>query len=317
MRIWSIRIITRYWASKKSASKDDIKKAYRKLAMKYHPDQNAGDKGAEEKFKEINEAYQVLGNEEQRARYDQLGSSYHQWQQTGGRNDFNWADWFTQQPGGQGVRGQQNMRVDMGDFEDMFGGGFSDFFNMIFGGSMRQQSPYRTGGSRRAVRPRNYEQPVQISFHEAYKGGERMVQVDGRRLRVKIPAGAKTGTKIRMANAGPASAGGGRADLYLVIDVAEDKRFERKKDDLYTDVNIDLYTAVLGGQADVVTPDGKVVLTIPPGTQPGQSFRLAGRGMPKLRKKGEFGNLYAHVSVQIPKDLTPEQRKIFEQLRYQ
>ena len=301
----------------KSASADEIKKAYRKLAMKYHPDQNAGDKSSEEKFKEINEAYQVLGDDEQRTRYDQLGSSYAQWQQTGGRNNFNWNDWFTNQSGAQHPRGAQNMHVEMGDFEDVFGGGFSDFFNMIFGDSARQQNPYRTQAGRRASKPRTFEQPVQISFLEAFQGGERMVQMDGRRLRVKIPPGAKTGTKVRMANAGPATANGGRSDLYLVIDVAEDKRFERKNHDLYTETNIDLFTAVLGGQADVTTPDGKVVLTIPPGTQPGQSFRLAGRGMPKLRKKEESGHLYVRVKVQIPKDLSPEQQKLFEQLRHQ
>jgi len=298
----------------KNAQKDEIKKAYRKLAMKYHPDHNPGDKKAEEKFKEINEAYQVLGDDEQRQRYDQLGSSYQQWQQTGGRGNFNWDEWFTQQPGAQQPRGGGRMHVDMGDFDSVFGGGFSDFFNMIFGGAVRQERP-RAQHARRPSRQRSFEQPVKISFQEAYEGGERMVQVDGRRLRVKIPPGAKTGTKVRMANAGPATVGGGRSDLYLVIEVAPDKRFERKKEDIYTDVAIDLFTAVLGGQANVPTPDGNVLLTIPPGTQPGQTFRLAGRGMPLLRKNEEHGNLYVRVQVDLPKNLSAEQKKQFEALR--
>ncbi len=303
----------------KNAQTEDIKKAYRKLAMKYHPDHNPGDKSAEEKFKEINEAYQVLGSDEQRARYDQLGASYSQWQQTGGRDNFNWEDWFTYATTGQGARGTrsgQNVRVDMGDMGDVFGGGFSDFFNMIFGGSVRQERPRSPGGTvRRRPISQQLEQPVQISFEEAYKGAERMVQVDGRRLRVKIPPGAKNGTKVRMANAGPAQPGGNRSDLYLVIQVQEDKQFERKGDDLYTEAKIDLYTAVLGGQADVHTPDGKVVLTIPAGTQPGQTFRLSGRGMPLLRSPETHGDLYVRMKVQIPKNLSKQQKELFEKLR--
>jgi curved DNA-binding protein len=305
----------------KNASQDEIKKAYRKLAMKHHPDHNPGDKNAEEKFKDINEAYQVLGDEEQRARYDQLGTSYNQWQQRGGQGNFNWEDWFTWQPGAQNarggpnMRGAQNVRVDMGDLGDMFGGGFSDFFNMIFGGSAHQGQQVRPGGAQYRTARQKHEQPVQISFQEAYQGAERMVQVDGRRLRVKIPPGAKTGTKVRMANAGPATGPSSRSDLYLVINVAPDKNFERKKDDLHTEATIDLYTAVLGGQTEVNTPGGKVILTIPAGTQPGQTFRLAERGMPKLKNPKQSGDLYVRVKVQIPKNISKEQQDLFEQLR--
>jgi curved DNA-binding protein len=138
--------------------------------------------------------------------------------------------------------------------------------------------------------------------------------VNGRRLQIKIPAGAKTGTKVRMTGAGPAGPGGQPADLFLVIEVLPDPRFERKGDDLYTDATIDLYTAVLGGEARVSTLDGTVVLTIPAGTQPGQSFRLGGRGMPRLRAHDQRGDLFARVKVQLPKNISPEQRKLFEQL---
>ena len=305
----------------RKASAEEIKKSYRNLAMKYHPDRNPGDNVAEEKFKEINEAYQVLGNDEQRARYDQLGSSYSQWQQKGAPGNFNWDDWFVQNSGGAG-----GVRVDMGDLGDIFGGGgvggsFSDFFNMIFGGggnartqtrrvyTQQQQSPRST------ARAKASEHPVRISLAEAFAGTERTVQVDGKRLQVKIPAGAKTGTKVRMANAGPANPFGQKSDLYLVVEVTSDQDYERKGDDLYTQGSVDLFTAVLGGQLKVKTLSGDVILTVPPGTQPGQNFRLSGRGMPKLRSSKTHGDLYVQIKVNLPKNLSKEQRELFEKLR--
>jgi curved DNA-binding protein len=295
----------------RKASEQEIKKSYRKLAMKYHPDRNPGNKQAEETFKDINEAYQVLSDSEKRARYDQLGESYSTWQRSGGAaNGFNWQDWINRQPQGQGAR------VSTQDFSDVFGsgfGGFSDFFNSIFGGSAGRPGASMRGG-RRAAAP-NYSQPVSITFNEAFQGTERALQVGDRRFEVKIPAGARTGTKIRVPGAGPADGGGQHGDIYLEIEVAEDSRFERQGDDLYTDVSIDLLTAILGGQVSVSTPAGNVLLTIPPGTQPGQTFRLAGRGMPHLKNPKEFGDLYARSKVQIPRELTPKQRALFEQLK--
>jgi curved DNA-binding protein len=288
----------------RSASPEDVKRAFRKLAMKYHPDRNPGKKEAEEKFKEINEAYEVLSDPQKKARYDQLGESYTRWQQSGGSAaGFNWEDWISRaQSQGAGTR------VEYGNVEDIFGEGFSDFFNAIFGGFGGQRTQTQT---RRATRqPAIYESPVRITFQEAYRGAERMVEVDGRRLQVKIPPGAKDGTKIRMAGAGPA-----KGDIYLVVQVSPDARFDRKGDDLYTEATIDLFTAVLGGQANVETPGGTVILNIPAGTQPGQTFRLAGRGMPVLRNPKVYGDLYARAKVQIPKQLTAQQRNLFEQLR--
>jgi len=293
----------------RNASPEEIKHAYRKLAMQHHPDRNPGDKAAEEKFKEINEAHQVLSDPQKRARYDQLGRSYSQWQQSGGApGGFNWEDWITQS------QGQGGVRVEYGDISDIFGqGGFSDFFTQIFGGmgGVRTQQRQAT----RTARPRNYEYPLTISLQEAYQGATRTVQVEDRRMEVKLPAGAKTGTRVRMAGAAPAGPGNQRGDLYLVLEVAPDPRFERKGDDLITEVTIDLYTAVLGGQVNVPTPGGDVVLTIPAGTQPGQTFRLAGRGMPKLRHPEQHGDLMARVKVRIPRNLTPQQRELFERLR--
>ncbi len=290
----------------RSASQEDIKRAYRKLAMKYHPDRNPGNKAAEENFKQINEAYEVLGDAKKRAHYDQLGASYQQWQATGGQGNFNWADWFMQGAGRGGTR------VEVGNIEDLFGGGgFSDFFNTIFGG-------FGGGGrsqSRASARPRTYEQPVAISLAEAFHGTTRAIQIENRRVEVKIPPGAKTGTRVRVAGVVPGSAGGQNADLHLVIEVSPDARFERKGDDLYSEATADLYTAILGGQINVATLAGNVLLTIPPGTQPGQTFRLAGKGMPKLRNPQEHGDFFVRLKVQLPRNLTPQQRELFEQLR--
>jgi curved DNA-binding protein len=285
----------------RGASQDEIKKAYRKLAMKYHPDRNPGNKQAEEKFKEINEANEVLGDKEKRARYDQLGESYSRWQQGGRPGGFNWEDWYAGTSGG----GRQ---VDVGNLDDLFGGGFSDFFTRIFGG---------TGGAAQATRSRTrrqaqptYQQQVTITLREAFTGTERVIQMEERKLTVKIPAGAQTGTRVRMAGAVP-----GGADLFLVIQVEPDGRFEIKGKDLHTEVAVDLFTAVLGGEVKVLTPVGEGVLKIPAGTQPGQVFRLAGRGIPSLSEAQPAGDLFARVKPSIPRQLSDRQRELFEQLR--
>lgn len=280
----------------KNASAEEIKKAFRKQALKYHPDRNPGNKQAEEKFKELNEAYEVLSDAEKRRRYDQLGDSYTAWQQRGGSpGNFNWDQWGSAR------------QVSAEELDEMFGG-FSDFFSFIFGGMPQQ------GRSQRAARPQRrpaaYEHKLTISLMEAYHGSERLLEIDNRRYQVKIPAGAKTGTKIRLAGIGP----GGGSDLYLVVEVAPDPRFERSGDDLTTETKIDLFTAVLGGEIPVETPSGKVLLTIPPGTQPGQKFRLAGRGMPRLRAPDSHGDLYVIVKVEIPRKLSPQQRELYEKL---
>ncbi|HEB65852.1 MAG TPA: J domain-containing protein [Chloroflexi bacterium] len=303
----------------KNASEEDIKKAYRKLAMQYHPDRNPDDKASEEKFKEINEAYQVLSDPEKRARYDQLGSAYHTWQNRGGPGDFNWSQWATGAPGG--------VRVEVGNLDDLFGGagGFSDFFRTIFGGGLggaqgvnmedlfRQAGGSQGRGRQRSAPPRRYEQPVTISLAEAYQGTTRSFDVDGRRLEVKIPAGARTGTKVRVPGA-IRDASGQTHDLYLRVEVADDPRFKRKGHNLHTTVPVDLYTAVLGGEVTVPTPAGSLVLTIPPGTQPGQTFRLRGRGMPHLKDPSRRGDLLAKIQVQLPRNLTPKQKELFRQL---
>jgi curved DNA-binding protein len=280
----------------RSANADDIRAAYRKLAMQYHPDRNQGDKAAEEKFKQINEAYQVLSDPQKRARYDQLGSAYHDWQRRGAPGGgFNWDQWRTAQ-GAQQV-----------DINDLFGGGFSDFFQSIFGGAGGGLNPDMFSTPRRSPQ---YEQPVEITLDEAYNGAARILQVEGKRLQVKIPAGAKSGTKVRVAGAAP-----GGNDLYLKVQVADDPRFDREGDDLHSDINVDAFTAMLGGEAEVLTLSGKVKLTIPEGTQSDQVFRISGRGMPRLKMPQEKGDLYARVKISVPKKLSAEQKKWLEKAR--
>jgi curved DNA-binding protein len=283
----------------RNASADEIKGAYRKLAMQYHPDRNPGDKQAEERFKEMNEAYQVLSDPQKRARYDQLGESYSQWQQQGTPGNFNWGQWTTNQTGAQEV-----------NFDDLFGDStFSDFFRSIFGGMGAGQSMRGRGG--RAVQ--TVQQPVSISLKEAYSGTTRTLQTGNRRVEVKLPAGARTGTRIRVPGSGPAGADGNATDLYLVLDVADDPAFERDGNDLHTLVTIDVFKALLGGEVEVRTLAGKVLLTIPAGTQPDQVFRVAGRGMPLLKDPANKGDLYVLVKVQIPKGLNARQKSLLEQ----
>lgn len=293
----------------KKADAGEIKSAYRKLAMQYHPDRNPEDKQAEEKFKEINEAYQVLGDEEKRSHYDRLGSAYNTWQRGGagaGAGGFDWSQWGA--GGGPG-----GVRVEYVDgLEDLFGGGFSDFFTQIFGGmggfGGQQGQPGRGRGAFRQ-KPQVHEVEMLISLFEAYSGSTRNIKINERRFEVKVPKGADNGTKLRLKGAGPQG-----DDVHLVMKVSPDPRFERKGNRLNTDVEIDLFTAVLGGEVKVPTFSGEGMLKIPAGTQPGQTFRLKGRGMPDLKDKGQ-GDLYVTVQVHLPDKLTGEQRRLLEKLK--
>jgi curved DNA-binding protein len=281
----------------RNAGEDDIRKAYRKLAMQYHPDRNPNDKQAEERFKEINEAYQVLNDPKKRAHYDRLGSDYSTWQRRGAPGDFNWDDYVSGYPGGT--------RVNMEDFEDLFGGagGFSDFFRTIFGQGASTGTRTRT-----RQQPQGYQQELEITLEEAYQGTTRVFESDGKQKQVRIPAGVRTGSKVRVAGVGPNG-----LDLYLIVDVKEDPRFERRGNDLHTTATASVFTAILGGEADVDTLSGKVKLNVPAGTQPEQVFRLAGRGMPSVKNANEKGDLYVRLKVQIPKYLSAKQRELLEE----
>ncbi len=293
----------------RNASEKEVKRTYRRLARKLHPDVNPGDKGAEARFKEINEAYDVLGDPEKRAKYDRLGASWQQWQRAG--RDPGGFDWSQSASPGAGAT-----RVNFADLNELLGGaggsGFSDFFSSLFGGM--------AGGARpqAQVRPRkgqDLRQPIDITLEEAFRGTTRTLIRDGRRIQASIPAGAKTGTKVRLTGQGtPGSSGGPAGNLYLTITVLPHNRFERKGDRLHTQIPVDFYTAVLGGKTEVETLAGSVQLSIPAGTQGGQVFRLRGKGMPKLRHKDEFGDLYAKVTIQIPKCLSKQEKELFTQL---
>lgn len=288
----------------RSASQEEIKKAYRRLARKYHPDVNPGDKEAEQRFKEINEAYEVLSDPEKRAKYDQLGAHWQQWQRAGrSAADFDWSQWFAGAPGG--------VRVEFRDLSDLFGqgfgsSGFSDFFEAIFGGM---------GRTRTAPRGQDVEHEVEITLEEAYRGTARILQVDGRRLEVKIPAGVKTGSRVRIAGEGaPGFGGGPRGDLFLKVKILSHPTFERKGDDLHCEVDVDLYTALLGGEVRVPTLGGYVALRVPPETQAGRTFRLKGLGMPSLQNPSHKGDLYVKVRVKLPEKLSDREKSLFREL---
>ena len=282
----------------RKASQKDIKQAYRKLARQYHPDVNPGDDSAQEKFKGINEAYEVLSDPEKRKKYDLLGADWKRYQQAGGPGGF---DWRGSRPGaGTGAGGT---------------GDFSDFFESIFGNIGGQ----RAGGAGPGMgvrRGQDIESPVEVTLREAFSGSKRIVTVSGERLEVDIPAGVRTGSRIRMSGKGGRGVGNApRGDLFLIVEVVEDPQFQRQEDDLLVQVPVDLYTAVLGGEARVPTLDGKqLIVTIPPGTSSGKKIRLRGKGMPHIRGTGA-GDLLAEIEVQVPSGLNERQRDLFEQLR--
>lgn len=302
----------------KGVSQDEIKKAYRKLARKYHPDVNPDDPKAEEKFKEINEAYQVLSDEDKRKKYNQFGSQWKQYQRTGGRpEDFDWSQWAARgQPGGRQYR-----NVSQEEFEQMFGGGlggFSDFFETLFGGMGGVRGTRRTArrpGTQTAQRGRDIEHPVQISLEEAFHGATRLLTFEGgRRIEASIPPGVKSGSKVRLSGQG-AEGPRGAGDLYLKVEVMPHPKFERDGDDLRIDQPVDFFTALLGGEVKVAALDKEVQLTMPPESDSGKTFRLKSLGMPKLGNPKKRGDLYVTLQIQVPKDLTVEQKNKFKELQ--
>ncbi|MPZ49840.1 MAG: DnaJ domain-containing protein [Dehalococcoidia bacterium] len=290
---------------KRGSSEKEIRSAYRKLARKHHPDVNPNDKAAEARFKEINAAYDVLSDADKRQKYDRHGDNWEhadeieraQAQRGRGGNAFYYST-------GGGPRVEYAEDVDFGD---ILGG--------IFGG--RRGGATRT---RQQTRPVHTEQPVEVTLEEAAAGATRTLLVEGdhgdqRRLEVKIPAGVDTGSRVRIAGEGRAGFDGRRGDLYLVINVRPHDRFERKADDLHTEVETPLTTAVLGGEVEVQGIDRKVALKLPPLTQSGQTFRLGKLGMPRLGASDTRGDLFARVRVKLPTELTDEERHLFEQLK--
>ena len=295
----------------KSASEAEIKKAYRKLAQQYHPDKNLGNTAAQEKFKQINEAYEALGDAEKRKKYDQLGSQYHEWQQVGGTGGFDWGKYAQQWATARGARAQ---RSDPDDLSELFGegDGFSDFFQTVFGGGgARAQTRTRAG--------RNLEQPIAITLEEAYHGAKRLVTRNGAKIEATIPPGVKSGTRVQLRGRGQVGSNGGIAgDLHLVVEVQPHERFKREGDDLYVDVSVDLYTALLGGEVPVPTLKGKDLhLKIPAETPNGKQFRLSGQGMPRLNQPERMGDLYAKVNIILPQQLSEKEKMLLRELAQQ
>lgn len=273
---------------KRNASDEEIRKAFHRMAKKYHPDANPDNPAAEARFKNINEAYETLKDSEKRAQYDRFGADYERFQG------------FQQQPGYGGFR--TNVDVD--------GGAFGDIFETLFGGARARTR------SRGPMRGQDIDHRITISLREAHDGTTRYITKGDRRVKVNIPAGAATGTKVRLVGEGEAGMLGGAAgDLYLVVEVTPDKQFERDGDDLYVDVDVDMFTALLGGDVLVPTLSRAVKMKIPAGTQSGQLLRVAGKGMPRLRKKNSFGNLYARMRITVPEKLTTEQKDLVRKLK--
>jgi curved DNA-binding protein len=302
----------------KNATQDEIKKAYRKLARKYHPDVNPGDKAAEEKFKEINEAHEVLSDKDKRQKYDRFGSQWQQYQRSGGRpEDFDWSQWTS--AGRSGSQGYTRT-VSPEEFESMFGGGglggFSDFFEALFGGSVFRSTEY--GSRSQQTIPRrgsDTEYPIQVTLQEAFNGTSRSLQYEGgRTINAKIPPGVRTGSKVRLSGQGqPGTSGGGSGDLFLKIEVLPDKEYVREGDNLKINLPVDIFTLVLGGEVPVPAIDKTVQLTIPKATSIGKVFRLRGLGMPKLRKPKERGDLLVTVEAKIPQDLSEKEIDLIKQ----
>ncbi len=324
----------------RDADEKQIKTAYRKLARQYHPDVNKGQAGSEDRFKEVNEAYEVLKDPDKRAKYDRFGADWERYQhaapdgQADSAQDF--SSWYSGSPGGGRVHYEYRTTGDTG---------FSDFFETLFSENFGGRTSTRSRVRNQPQRGDDFEYPVEIPLRDAVHGTSRRFDVQikercpscegsgmngrgschacggsgivpkNRTIEVQIPAGVRTGSRVRVAGQGsPGQHGGPNGDIYLRITVKGDGRFEIDGNNLRTDMKVPLYDAVLGGEAIVPTVDGSVALTIPPGTQSGRVFRLRGKGMPALSGKAR-GDLLARAMVQVPTDLSEEERNLFEELR--
>jgi curved DNA-binding protein len=295
----------------KDASAKDIKKAYRKLAAKYHPDKNPDDKTAEEKFKEVNEANEVLSDAEKREKYDTLGSNWEAYKNTGD-------DWreYAKRAKQQEQRGRNAYASQGGNPADFFGqgaqggGDFSSFFESYFGAggqAARGRSPY-AGGDTQAEMP--------ITLLEAYEGTQRTFEIHNEKLRITIKPGSYDGLQLKIKGKGqPGAQGGNRGDLYIILKVQQDARFLRKADDLIYQTEVDLYTAILGGTEEIPTLTGTVKITIPKGSEAGNTLRLKGKGMPNYKNPSAHGDLLVKISVSLPKNLSAEEEELFKKLQ--
>ena len=289
----------------KNASQDDIKKAYRKLARKLHPDLNPNDKEAEKKFKELNEANEVLSNTENRAKYDKYGKNwkhgeeYEKAQQQQRSYSQNYG-------GGGGFSG-----ADFGEGED-----FSDFFQSMFGGSAGGFGRSSRGSSSGKFKGQDVSAELSLTLKQASETHQQIFEINGRKVRITIPAGVYDGQQIKLKGHGNAGMNGGpNGDLFITFNIAEDAVFKRNGDDLETEITIDLYTALLGGEVMIPTLNSQVKLKVKSVTQPNTRVRLKGKGFPVYKKEGQFGDLFVTYKVEFPKELNDKQKELVEQLK--
>lgn len=311
----------------KGASQDEIKKKYRKMAAKFHPDKNPGNKRAEAKFKEIGEAYEVLKDPEKRKLYDKVGSDWKRYEQAGASaDDFNWSQYGGQGRGGRQYRSSSGQRVHI-DMDDMFsdrnrqGGGspFSSFFETIFGGGQPGNggayTRQRSGSASRQESAMDTEAEVSVSLADIFEETVKNLRINGQKVKIRIPAGIEDGKRLKLKGKGKAdSRGRKKGDLYLKIRVDIPEGYERNGRDIYQTVPVDLYTALLGGSVTVLTLSGKVKLNIPAETQNGKTFRLPGKGLPPFNRQGNRGNYFIRSDVKLPENLSAKEKDLFKKL---
>lgn len=288
----------------KNASADDIKKAYRKLARKMHPDLNPNDKEAHSKFQELNEANEVLSDPDKRAKYDKYGENWKHGEEYEKAQEQQRQQWSSQGGGG----GEQTFYTS-GDFSD---GDFSDFFHSMFGSGFSQR---QSGSRTRKYKGNDYQAELHLSLRDALHTHQQTLTVDGKNIRITIPAGVGNGQKIKLGGYGqPGVNGGPNGDLYITFIIEDDSRFKRLGDDIYIESDIDLYTAVLGGDVMLNTLDGQVKLHVKPSTQPDTKVRLKGKGFPVYKKEGQFGDFYVTWKVRLPENLSDKEKELFTEL---
>lgn len=297
----------------KTASADEIKKAYRNLAKKYHPDSNK-EADAEKKFKEISEAYTVLSDPEKRKKYDRLGSNWNKHRQTGGSaDDFNWSDYVAQNARQKASGAKQK-------FGDVFGdSGISDFFERFFGGGFAGQdvkASTKKQSQATYAKGENFKTEIQITPEEVCKGTKKNLQVNGEKFEVTFKPGLSDGQKLKISGKGLQSESGGPSgDLIISVKVIEDNKYKIKGNDIYTDAEVDITIAVLGGQQKVDTLYGKVMLNIAPGTRSGKVLKLKGMGVPDYKNSNIKGDLYIKLLLQIPDKLSEKELELYNEIK--